>query len=63
MRRKNAPSQKNKLNSISSQLFDIQSNPEEAQEKGGARFKNKYFRLYDTIIGQSEVVYQHVFNK
>lgn len=43
---------KNKLNSVGSELFDIQSNPE-SQDKGVAKFKNKNFRLYDVITGQS----------
>ena len=50
------------MNSMGSELFDIQSNPEE-QDKGPARFKNKDFRLFDVITGQSEVVYRHVFGK
>jgi hypothetical protein len=58
-RRKAAP--KNKLNSVASELFDIQSNPEE--EKAPAKFKSKDFRLHDIISGQSEAVYQHVFGR
>lgn len=46
---------------MTSELFDIQSNPEE--EKAPAKFKSKDFRLYDVVSGQSEVVYQHVFGK
>lgn len=49
------------MNSVASDLFDIQSNPEE--DKGPARFKNKDFRLFDVITGQSEVVYQQVFGR
>lgn len=62
-RKRNAPSQKNKLNSISSELFDIQSNPEEQVDRISSKFKNRDFRLHECIIGQSEVVYQHVFGR
>lgn len=49
------------MNSVTSELFDIQSNPEE--ERAQLRHKHKDFRLFDVIRGQSEVVFRFVFGR
>ena len=57
VRRKNPQNHRNK--SMASELYDIESNPEE--EQAVPKHKHPDFRLYDTRLGQSEAVYKHVF--
>lgn len=61
-KRRKAPSQKNKMNSLASELFDIPSNPD-VEETRGEKIKKPDFRLFDYILGQGDVVYTYVFGR
>lgn len=50
--KKRNPTTRNKVNSMASELFSINSNPEDPEDKS-SKFKNPAFRLYDSILGQS----------
>lgn len=50
------------MNSLASELFDIQSNPD-AEETRASKIRKEEFRLHDCILGQNDVVYTHVFGR
>lgn len=60
-RRRKPSNHRNKANTLVTELYDIQSNPEEETRAG--KIKRASIRLGDCILGQSNVVYGHVFGK